>query len=102
MDAIFNKLNFYSSLLEMVKIIVLRIDNEPKTYFLVPYALSELNHYSQEIGNHFSYLLPKEITVEGLKGLELNRISEIEFDNSTFSFELITGTTFNDKFISKS
>jgi hypothetical protein len=90
MGKVFNQLPLYGSLLEMVKVVVLNIDEKPYTYFLIPIDTKNILDYRNEISEKFSVVIPELKTIEGLNELELNL---------TYKFELIRGLDFDKKYI---
>jgi hypothetical protein len=91
---------FYNVLLEMVKVVILKQNNQLCTYFVVPFSCQSLIEFVDEIGSNFHPYLPKEFTMKALPYLELNGMTEIECNNFIFSFEFITGLKFNEKYVS--
>ena len=92
---------FYNVLLEMVKIINLKQNNELCAYFVVPSSVRSLSEFAEEIGNDFKYLIPLECTREILPKLELGGIAEIKHNGFIYSFELLSGAQFNEKYVNR-
>jgi hypothetical protein len=96
----YTKTPFYNMLLEMVKVVNLKQDNQLCIYFVVPFSANSLAEFADEIGGKFDLLIPKVFTLKVLPLLELNGFTEIEYKESKFTFEFVTGSKFNEKYVS--
>jgi hypothetical protein len=97
----FTKSVFYSTLLEMVKIVVLKADQRLCTYFVIPSSVNSVSKFGEEISESFINYLPKQLTKNGLGLIDSNGLSEIRNEGILYSFEFLSGQKFYENYVSK-
>lgn len=97
----FTKSVFYKSLLETVKIVVLKADRKLCTYFIIPSSTKSGSDFSDEISECFINYLPKHLTLNVLDLMDSNGSSEIQNEGILYSFEFMTGQKFNENYVSQ-
>jgi hypothetical protein len=99
MEKIFTQSAVYHKSLAYIKVLVVKINENPRWYYILPYRFTDISDYSELIAENFSIDIPKKKTFEGLYALKNNNPAEIEYNMSTYKFELISGAEFNKKYV---
>lgn len=100
MTNIFTRSMFYTDLLKLAKVVLIKENGKPIRYYTIPGVCNDLNDYTREVADRCLDVVEVGYIMKALNDLQQDgKRSTFKAYLKQYDFELIDGMTFDEKYV---